>query len=437
MKKLFKFFACFMLVILFILLGTFVLLFQSQPKTEQQLQISPQAAEESKALAKRLVNVVKQTGEQYISVNQGEVNGLLALLHRAQPGISADVNLEKGRGMLEASIETPVVPLLRFLNVKAIVLSSKNGLLIEQVSLGHLTFSGETFLNFIALITDNVLKENMLSDVLHLIKRVDITPKNLAMIVELDSTLSSDNKSMLVALRDELALFGDVSLVTSYYQHLEKVAARQSRGISVARLLNQLFTRVIEETTINDNKTAIEQNQAALLALSVYLGSDRFELFIGEVINKDANSLAIRRKMKKYTTLQGRNDLQKHFVYSIALQVFSSVGASDAIGEYKEFLDANQGGSGFSFADLQADRAGTRLAMIATSNEYRAIRAQQILSQVTDQELLPSIDQLEEGLSAEAFKLSYRDVSSKTYQQKLNRIDDNLKTLPIYQLGWQ
>lgn len=135
-------------------------------------------------------------------------------------------------------------------------------------------------------------------------------------------------------------------------------------------------------------------------------------------------------------TLRERVDLQKHFVYSAALELFSSQYASDALGEFKEFLDSNQGGSGFSFADLQADRAGTRLAMIVTGSETSAQKAQQILSSITDEQLLPSISGLKEGLSKSRFKQEYKTVNSDSYQKMLGDIDDRLKRLPLYRLGW-
>ena len=40
----------------------------------------------------------------------------------------------------------------------------------------------------------------------------------------------------------------------------------------------------------------------------------------------------------------------------------SSGGAAFSAGEYKELLDSNPYGSGFSFDDLAADRAGIRFA---------------------------------------------------------------------------
>ncbi len=59
-----------------------------------------------------------------------------------------------------------------------------------------------------------------------------------------------------------------------------------------------------------------------------------------------------------------------------ALTVLSAQAPSDAIGLFREELDAG-GGSGLSFGDLMADRAGTTFALLATGDDAgaRAIQA--------------------------------------------------------------
>ena len=77
---------------------------------------------------------------------------------------------------------------------------------------------------------------------------------------------------------------------------------------------------------------------------------------------------AIRNRI----TLRGRNDLARHFWVSAALSVLSDESRSMTVGITKEMMDATPGGSGFSFVDLTADRAGTLFAVAATSNAESA-----------------------------------------------------------------
>jgi uncharacterized protein YfiM (DUF2279 family) len=61
--------------------------------------------------------------------------------------------------------------------------------------------------------------------------------------------------------------------------------------------------------------------------------------------------------------LLGRYDSAQHFVISAALAAWAGEPAANAIGVYKE-IDDSRRGSGFSFADLAADRAGTRFGEV-------------------------------------------------------------------------
>ena len=139
--------------------------------------------------------------------------------------------------------------------------------------------------------------------------------------------------------------------------------------------------------------------------------------------------------MQRSVTLRNRVDIQKHFIYSIALQLFGSSTASDAIGELKEFLDSNKGGSGFSFADLMADRAGTRLAKISTQSNQSALLVQARLAKTNSESaIIPTLAKLPEGITQQAFKKNYQGIKSKNYIAMLNHIDEQLLQIPLYRI---
>jgi len=268
---------------------------------------------------------------------------------------------------------------------------------------------------------------------------IDIDEQRIVAKLSFDKNLLKleGNKSLFFSLRDDLALFGDVYTISYYYQSLTEFAETQNPQSSIASFIRYLFDLAKIRADISNDNQAMNENQAAMMALIIYFGADKFELMVGKVIIREEAKLIVRNKMRSSVTLQGRVDLQKHFIYSMALQLFSSHGASDALGEFKEFLDSNKGGSGFSFADLQADRAGTRLAMIVTKSEQHAIRSQQLLAVITDKQLLPDINGLHEGLNEDKFEKQFKDVQSEEYKNTLREIDNRLKSLAIYQLGWE
>lgn len=414
---------------------------QSHQSTVQLNQINAASAKHSQQLAQRIVSTLKQKNTvTSIRINQQEANGLTALLHRAFPRVNADVRLSKYGAAVEASFEMPLPSMIKYLNVNAYISPSKSGLLLEEVSLGGLKVSGEFFISLVRFAADNLLKEQLFDDALAMITAVDINEERLIAHLSLDENLLAMQKndtSFLVKMRDDLALFGNVDTIAFYYQSLSDFARLQDKNSSIAAFIRHVFDLAKTRSSISQDYLAVKENQAAITALIIYFGADRFELMVGDVIIREKEQLVIRNRLRKHVSLQNRPDLQKHFIYSMALQLFSSHGASDAIGEFKEFLDTNKGGSGFSFADLQADRAGTRLAMIVTKSEQHAQRAQQLLAKVTDAELLPSIEGLHEGLNEENFDKKFKNVLSKDYQQTLAEIDKRLKNLPVYQLGWE
>ncbi len=413
---------------------------QPQPSTVQINQINAASAKHSQQLAQRIISTLKQNNSvTTIRMNQKEINGLTALLHRAFPIVTADVRLSKYGAATEASVELPLPNFIKYLNVNAYISPSNNGLLIDEVSVGGLKISGEFFISLVTFIADSFVKDKLVDNVLAMISSVDINEERLIANLKLNKDLLAINKdeSLLVSLRDDLELFGNVETISFYYQSLSEFAQKQDKRSSIAIFVGYLFDLAKARTSISNEYLAVEENQAAITALIIYFGADRFEMLVGNVIVREKEALVVRNRLRRHVTLQSRADLQKHFIYSMALQLFSSHQASDAIGEFKEFLDTNQGGSGFSFADLQADRAGTRLAMIVTKSEQQAEQAQILLSSVTDELLLPSIAGLHEGLNEDSFEKKFKDVNSKDYQQTLKEIDNRLKSLPIYQLGWE
>jgi hypothetical protein len=126
-------------------------------------------------------------------------------------------------------------------------------------------------------------------------------------------------------------------------------------------------------------------------------------------------------------TLRGREDWPRHFCLSAALAVLEHPLVSDAGGLMKEQMDALSRGSGFSFGDLAADRAGVRFAEAATSSEdaARAVRARLVAGATVD-DIFPPVADLPENLTVEQFRLKYEGVGSPRYRQALRDLETRL-----------
>lgn len=127
--------------------------------------------------------------------------------------------------------------------------------------------------------------------------------------------------------------------------------------------------------------------------------------------------------------LAGRHDLAQHFVVSAALAAWSGEPVADAIGLYKELNDARHG-SGFSFIDLAADRAGTRFGDLLAKRPE--ILIERLAGGLRDSDLLPPVHDLPEALHAEQFRQRFSSPDSLPFKALARDIESRLDTLPLY-----
>jgi len=175
----------------------------------------------------------------------------------------------------------------------------------------------------------------------------------------------------------------------------------------------------------------VTENQAAIFALGILLGRPRLAEFIGP-IQIDKEQEPARRALQR-VTLRGRADWAKHFCVSAAIATLSDVTLSNAAGRLKEELDADTGGSGFSFSDLLADRAGATFAVWATRDEVSARAMQDRLAlgfHVED--FFPPAADLPEGIPEADFQTHYGGKAGEPYRRLLQEIERRVAACPAY-----
>ena len=170
---------------------------------------------------------------------------------------------------------------------------------------------------------------------------------------------------------------------------------------------------------------AVEHNATALLTLGIVMGHERLARYQGLDPRGDLVRAAVA--LREGTTLRGRPDWPRHYCVSAALTVAESPFVSDLGGLLKEELDALGKGSGFSFADLAADRAGTRFAQAATASERAALAVQaRLRAGFVAEDYFPPVEDLAENLTVEAFRRDYDGVGSARYRAMLAEIESRL-----------
>lgn len=173
------------------------------------------------------------------------------------------------------------------------------------------------------------------------------------------------------------------------------------------------------------SRDPVAENRAAIHALAILLGDPMIETLIGRVT--DGRLRRVARRQIGWVTLRGRADWTRHYCLSAALAVLSFEAASDAAGLLKEELDMGPGGSGFSFSDMLADRAGTRLAIAATRDAEAARAMQRLLARgVPIDDLFPLAADLPEGIPEAVLRREYGGVGGERYRQLEREIERRL-----------
>jgi uncharacterized protein YfiM (DUF2279 family) len=223
--------------------------------------------------------------------------------------------------------------------------------------------------------------------------------------------------------REVLLPAADRERAVAYYQVLARISRTVGGSASLDQLLQPLFEAAGKRS---DDGDAAAENRALLLVLGTVLNRSSVHRLVGG----DVADLAPGHRYVQWT-LHGRGDLAQHFSISAAIATAGGGVLADAIGVFKE-LDDSRGGSGFSFPDLLADRAGVELAAAATDADARRIQRVMADDALRESDFMPPINHLPEGLMEMEFKQRYRDLDDARYADVKREIDTRIARLPIY-----
>lgn len=176
---------------------------------------------------------------------------------------------------------------------------------------------------------------------------------------------------------------------------------------------------------------AVAENQGAILALATVLGHPDVATMAGIERPEDWRDI---RGVLWPVRLRQRADWTQHFLVSAAITQASTAVVSDAAGLLKEELDA-AGGSGFSFGDLLADRAGTVFGEAASRDEDSARGLQRlVLDDYRVERLMPPGADLPEGISDAELQRRYGGVGGPLYREVLADIESRITRVGPSQL---
>jgi hypothetical protein len=327
---------------------------------------------------------------------------------------NAALGLYEGGAEIRYSARLPATPLGRFLNVTAQVGANGDQLVLEQVHIGALPVP----VQFFRAAFDWYIKHTDLSAEFKLLKqtisRVIITPDYLYFTYVWQPEILDSARALAIApARRERLAAAQQRLVNQ----MDSVGL--SRTVPLASILGPLLAEAGDMAPASERANAYRD---ALLVTAFHLSGKNVALLIPE-----ARQWPQPRPLT--LTLRGRTDLAQHFAISAALAAAAGEPLANAIGVEKEVDDAKRG-SGFSFIDLTADRAGTRLGELAVRNPERLAAA--LAAGLTDAAMLPSIDGLPEFMMTDEFQRRFGGVGAPAYKRMSDEIEHRIAALALF-----
>lgn len=207
------------------------------------------------------------------------------------------------------------------------------------------------------------------------------------------------------------------------YQTLLADIKHQNNGkaISLTSLLQPLMKLAAEQSI---NGGAQSENRAMLLVATLHVLNIPIKVLIPAAETWP-------RPESQLITLNERNDFAKHFMVSAVISAYADTSLANAIGLYKEIEDARSG-SGFSFDDIIADRAGTTFGARAVASEIHALKLQKLLAAgLEDMDLMPFWSDLPESMPESEFKQRFGGIDSAAYQRIIAEIERRVLNLPF------
>ncbi len=409
---------CFgMLVIITVLL----ILFGVGDRPELEVGWSP--SREDLVRAKKILHEGSKTKPDEIGVielNQADLNLASNYLLNRYSKSAARLEFNKNQLRFFVTMSLPENSVGKYLNISFKLGNVNDSELpvITKFKAGNLLLPAK----LASLVIDKIIQHSSLNEYFILATR---PLKQVKIEGEILTITYYTNKEILLQARNFLTHTGDNSTLNIYQAKLANIIAKHDPEwrLSLADLLQPLFELAYQRSTL---ETAIEENRDVISTINDYVNKEETQKLLTPQSNATTS--------QQYAVfLYKRTDLAQHFIGSAALTASVNQQTAQIAGEEKELSDAQEGGSGFSFIDLAADKAGTRFGEMATSSPESARKMQKAMAKIKDySDFMPDPRDLPEHMNEAEFKQRYESVKSPIYQEISRQIDERISATPIY-----
>ena len=402
----------------FVLAGILHLAMAEQPTVNRAAEFTPVHIERAKHIIKKNDPRTMKPGVlRTFTLSQEEVDLTINYLASHYARGSSRIVLQPGKVEFSASFELPSNPFGRFLNISALLHETGGLPVFDLLQIGRLSVPGwlaDTLLEYALKLLSTREEYQIASDT---IKRISVADGRFTVTYAWQADLPDRIRSVLLPHEEQERL--------KVYQ--EWLAGNVRSGsatvkMTLADVMTPLFRLAAERSTNGD---AVAENRAAIVVLAFFVNGKG----LGAIVPAARDW---PQSPPSKVLLDGREDFSQHFTISAAIAANAAAPLSDAIGLYKE-VDDSRSGSGFSFNDVAADRAGTRFGELAVNNKESALKLQrQVAAGIRDSDILPRVADLPEFMPETEFKKRFGSIGSPAYKRMMDDIERRIAALPLY-----
>lgn len=396
-----------------------------KPQVSREVRVTPEHIARAKSILDTHRYQVRPGTTATATIEREDIDvALNYLAHHLRQG-HAKSKLDNQSAYIQISLPVPEIAAIAnnaYVNLEASLIESEGLPTIHSLRIGKLTVP-DSLTNFVLQQLFSWLK--MISpDVrvgMEAFRKIGISHDGIAVTYYWQGWGNSQDDQLSFSA----PLFNQQALARLFHYHtfLNQIN-QQNHARSIT--LSEVLTRLMRETTRDpSHNNTREEIRAAILITAFHALQLPLKLISPEAAKWPPPARA-------RITLDGRADFAMHFISSAAITAYTDTILSDAIGLYKELEDARSG-SGFSFNDIAANRAGTSLAARIMKSQLSAQKIRTaILAGIDDSDLMPYWADLPEHLGEQTFLAKFGGTHTTIYRELINKIEQRVSSLKLF-----
>ncbi len=414
-----------------------IYILSSQRSHVQDIYVSPEEVKEAVNTYKYIKSEIFDTRYKIdLKLSENDILVLFKTTSKATPWFNFDFAMNDNLLILSGTMDINRLFTSRYINASCIIIPDKYNS-IDSCSVGGLTVPGSV-MKWLVSFGINVFFDRSINEVyLQLLRNVTIQTGNVHITASKDLDFKEQSKSGLQAMistaktfRDSSSYTLDSQVIYDYiYYIVTDLRVVDGKDISLSRVFSSAFRYAAERSRDSD---PTKENEYAIWSVAIAFANPRFSELLK--IETDYFKDLSHDFHSKNVVLNSRRDLALHFLYSAILERVGNEAFSNNIGEIKELLDANKGGSGFDISDLAADLSGARFSNFISSGNENALKSQRLLvSNGSEKMFFPNIASYPSAIKAEDFDDFTGDSKNEVLSDLITKLQIDVRTLSLYQ----